>query len=893
VDSSGLTSGFVQVSAGGAHTCAVTASGGAKCWGLNDNGQLGNGSTIDSRKPVDVLGLTSGVKAVSAGYLHTCAVTVLDGVKCWGRDVSGQLGDGYPLTNSNTPVDVSGLTAGVEAVSAGGFHTCARLEGTGDVKCWGSNTYGQLGNGTMTGPDCSGTCQPSPVVANVSGVTDVDAGVSHTCAVASGGAKCWGINFHGQLGNGSTNDNSTPVTVSGLLSGVTSVTAGYLHSCAVVFGGAKCWGNDAYGQLGNGTDPASTTPVDVSGLKSGVLSISAGLTHTCAVTTGFGLKCWGRNDYFQLGDASESDSSTTPVNVLGFSSGTGLASAGDSHSCAITTAGGVKCWGGNNGGQIGNGLTGAWAIFPADVFGTLPKAGLVITPKGTNVPVAVNGTVSITFDNVTSPGTTTATTVPCGPTPAGFRIVGTDRCYEISTSATFSGSAKVCFAFDATAWVGVVVPAGTVLPYRIMHNGVVLEPNDKSPEPNPNPYTGVVCASVTSFSPFALVEKVPFRVAYHSNADGDAEIFVMDDDGLNQTQLTYNDGQDIHPSWSMDGSKIAYTSDVDGNNEIYVMNADGSGQTRLTADASDDTDPTWSPDGSKIAFASNRDGDYDVYVMNADGTNVTNISNHPSFDADPDWSPDGTKIAFASARDGQFEVYVMNTSGSAQQNLTNNAVGFFDSFPQWSLDGAKISFQSDRSGDLEVFVMDSDGTDQTNVSNYPSAADGATTPFSPDRTRLAFTSDRDGDYDIYTMASDGSGLTLLTESSAIEGGPDWSYVSAQDADYDDDGCPDSDEVGLNQAAGGRRNPQNGYDYFNPTDDGENRIDDVLAVLNQYYDDDTDGNPGLPPYTPGYDPDTDRTDDTSSSEVWDLGPPNGQQRIDDILAIIFQYFHDCL
>jgi hypothetical protein len=117
-----------------------------------------------------------------------------------------------------------------------------------------------------------------------------------------------------------------------------------------------------------------------------------------------------------------------------------------------------------------------------------------------------------------------------------------------------------------------------------------------------------------------------------------------------------------------------------------------------------------------------------------------------------------------------------------------------------------------------------------------------------------------------------------------------------DGDIDGDGCPNGDEQQTafgSEMSGGRRNYLNPHDYFNPTDDGENRIDDVLAVLNQYYDDDTDGNPGLPPYTPGYDPDTDRTDDTGSSEVWDLGPPNGQQRIDDVLAIIYQYFHDCM
>ncbi|MBK9232333.1 MAG: hypothetical protein IPO15_16155 [Anaerolineae bacterium] len=134
------------VNAGADHTCAVTADGGVKCWGVNDRGQLGDGTTEQRGAPVDVSGLMSGVVAVSAGRGHTCALTTAGGVKCWGSNEFGQLGDGTGAAQL-TPVDVVGLTAGVTAISAGGEHTCA-LTTAGGPKCWGNNIHGQLGDGT-------------------------------------------------------------------------------------------------------------------------------------------------------------------------------------------------------------------------------------------------------------------------------------------------------------------------------------------------------------------------------------------------------------------------------------------------------------------------------------------------------------------------------------------------------------------------------------------------------------------------------------------------------------------------------------------------------------------------------------------------------------------------
>jgi len=352
----------ISISTGQYDNCTLTEAGGVKCWGYNYYGQLGDGTTTDRLTPVDVVGLRSGVDAISTGYKHTCALTSLGGVKCWGFNSDGQLGDGTKVSSS-TPVNVTGLSSGVSAISAGGFHTCA-LNTSGGVKCWGFNAFGQLGDGTTTS---------SSTTVNVgglsSGVSAIRAGANHTCALTqAGGVKCWGDNSFGQLGDGTALNRLTPVNVAGLSSGISAISAGGSHTCALTTGGGLvCWGFNAFGQLGDGTTTSRYLPVSVIGLAGGVSGVSGGPRHTCALMQAGGARCWGYNIYGELGDGT-TNNRLSPVNVTGLTDGVSAISAGYLHTCALTQTGGIRCWGDNSFGGLGDGST-LNHLLPVTVFG--------------------------------------------------------------------------------------------------------------------------------------------------------------------------------------------------------------------------------------------------------------------------------------------------------------------------------------------------------------------------------------------------------------------------------------------------------------------------------------------------------------------------------------------
>ncbi len=386
--------GIVAVSAGGDHSCAVTSAGGVKCWGDNVSGALGDGSIGSFRAtPVDVSGLSSGVAAASAGGLHTCALTTEGGVKCWGNNNFGQLGDGQACgTICSTPVDVAGLSSGVAAVSAGFDFTCG-LTAAGGLMCWGRNDVGQLGSGTDSGPETcpgAGKCSSTPVdvVGLSSGVSAIAVGFEDACAITSvGGVKCWGDNRQGGLGVGSATGpqqcagnfaipcSTSPADVEGLSSDIVAMASG-VGSCAVTNdGGLKCWGPNSEGELGDGTStgpevcsngaPCSTRAIDVPGLASGVVSVSSGGLRACALMSSGGIKCWGDNHNGELGNGTSTGPDlcaglacgTSPADVLGLTGPVKAVSVGQYNACAVTMMGAVECWGNNGFGELGNGVT--------------------------------------------------------------------------------------------------------------------------------------------------------------------------------------------------------------------------------------------------------------------------------------------------------------------------------------------------------------------------------------------------------------------------------------------------------------------------------------------------------------------------------------------------------
>ncbi|MDQ6851919.1 MAG: hypothetical protein M3070_18655, partial [Actinomycetota bacterium] len=260
----GGASSATSVAAGYNNSCAVLVDRTIRCWGDNSHGQLGNGTTADSSTPVPVSGITNAT-AVSAGDSDACALLSDGTIRCWGDNFAGQLGNGTMGTGSSTPVAVSGITTAT-AIIVGTDYACALLSDA-TIKCWGYNYHGQLGNG-QSGNGTAGPSSSTPVaVSGITNATAVTAGGDSSCAVLTDGTvRCWGGNYYGTLGNGTNTDSSTPVAVSGITN-ASSVTAGTQHACGLLTDSTiKCWGYNYYGQLGNGTNTDSWTPVAVSGI---------------------------------------------------------------------------------------------------------------------------------------------------------------------------------------------------------------------------------------------------------------------------------------------------------------------------------------------------------------------------------------------------------------------------------------------------------------------------------------------------------------------------------------------------------------------------------------------------------------------------------------------------
>ena len=547
---------FTSISAALFNTCALTHDGTAYCWGQNSFGVLGDAVPLGQRAvtPVQVAGGLRFV-AISAGAIHTCGLTAGGEIYCWGDNAVGQLGNGT-TTRSLTPVLANGGMKFRSLSASNGnnlyTHTCA-ITTSGQAYCWGANSEGQLGTTATVG-----TCLPfgaggasvscSNVPVPVSGgltFTSLGAGLNVSCGrTISDAIHCWGRGTFGQLGNGQLADSSTPVrlsaptspptvasidftrssatvlpgdtlfletsiraqngtaipgraslassdtsiarisrfgTIQGVAPGTVTLTATVEavsatatvtvadvaplftqvsaaetggHTCGVTkIGAVYCWGLGTSGQLGNGVFATSTRPVAVSAADLAFRSISAGEVHTCGVTTTSVIYCWGENGFGQLGDGSTT-TSAVPVKVshtLAFRS----VSAGARYTCAVANVNQAFCWGANSEGQLGIGTTSNTSV-PLQVQGIVGTSALTIDADATHTCGTLRaGTVYCWGNNQfgqLGDGTTTSSTIPV-PVTGGlvFRSLGTGN---VHTCGVTTAGAPVCWGNNSEGQLG-------------------------------------------------------------------------------------------------------------------------------------------------------------------------------------------------------------------------------------------------------------------------------------------------------------------------------------------------------------------------------------------------------------------------------------------------------
>jgi alpha-tubulin suppressor-like RCC1 family protein len=336
--------------------------GQAWSWGFNGDGQLGDGSITTRSSPVSVSGGFGDWCQISAGFCHSLAVRTDGTAWAWGSNTSGRLGDGS-ITNRSSPVSVVGGFADWCQVSAGLVHSLAvRTDGT--AWAWGCNTYGRLGDGSVTNQS-----SPVSVVGGFGDWCEISAGLSHSLAVRTDGtAWAWGVNTYGQLGDGSVTSRTSPVSVVGGFSDWCQISAGGFHSLAVrTDGTAWAWGVNASGRLGDGTTTARSSPVSVVGGFADWCQVSGGRFHSLAVRTDGTAWAWGSNASGRLGDGTTTARSS-PVSVVGGFGDWCEISAGYSHSLAVRTDGTAWAWGCNTYGRLGD-LTVTVRSSPVSVVG--------------------------------------------------------------------------------------------------------------------------------------------------------------------------------------------------------------------------------------------------------------------------------------------------------------------------------------------------------------------------------------------------------------------------------------------------------------------------------------------------------------------------------------------
>lgn len=354
-----LGAGIKSLTAGMGHTCAVKQSGAAYCWGDNSYGQLGNTTTASKDMPEPVAGAQTWAE-ISAGKYFTCGRTQSGAVYCWGENGAGQLGDGTKA-EQHAPVAVKGLPGPAGGLATGAQHACAVMVDDGSVYCWGGNDDGELGGGDLS-------VHAAPVKAKLfGGAAAIAAGAAHTCALLDDDSvQCWGDGSHGQLATPGSIKSPTPMAITGLPKVLTQISAGTWHTCALnKLGALACWGDSANGQLGNGLATAKVEPIVLAlSLPSYVV---AGAYHVCAGLKSGGLQCWGDNGFQQLGN-KDAEVQWTPQPASAIVGTIQALASGGYHNCMWTGGASAQCWGDNNDLQLGGGSKGSTPA-PVSVMG--------------------------------------------------------------------------------------------------------------------------------------------------------------------------------------------------------------------------------------------------------------------------------------------------------------------------------------------------------------------------------------------------------------------------------------------------------------------------------------------------------------------------------------------
>jgi len=488
-----LAAGFsaASVSAGHEFSCAVSVLHFVRCWGDNNYGELGDGTTSDSSKPVVVKNI-SNVIEVAAGYYHACALEANGTLWCWGDDGNGELGNGTSGGISDVPVQVP--MQNVTQVSAGNSDTCAIGNEAGHLLCWGWNIDGELGNGTFADADT-----PVPVGTTstpLTGVQQVSVGGGSTCVIADAPgptAMCWGGNDHGKLGDGTTvPSRPLPAPVFGLTttsagtpSGVSQIAAGEQHACVVMTTSQiQCWGDGYYGQLGTGARVDRHIPAVVIGLPGpagSVYSVTAGGATSCAVTGALDAFCWG--DYVR-GGANPPKPQTTAAQVLGLlAGGVSEVSAGDFDGCVLVRTGGlgtaVRCWGDNENGQLGNGVSniGTDATKPVTVKNLSASVTALSTGNATNCVLQHNSGAWCWGYNgygQLGDGTTTSSDVPVAVKGLPGNLAQISVGFEHDCALLFDGTVR-CWGSNSHGQLGDGSTSDSKTPVTVTGLGGVVQ----------------------------------------------------------------------------------------------------------------------------------------------------------------------------------------------------------------------------------------------------------------------------------------------------------------------------------------------------------------------------------------------------------------------------------